>query len=195
MFFYETDANNQNGNKEKHVTVNGSIILKNTDGYISSALRPLITFYLFWVIYYVIMMTVWLYQYYMNKKFMIALNWHILATLSFAFLECLLSYIFYKNMDTSPHQPMSSLKIFRVLTFLREVYARIMLLAIALGYQIVVKSLKKFRLKIAILFLLYCLSFPVEFFIVDTMILNRLMNLIIFTWILCAFRRTIRTLK
>ena len=110
------------------------MVFKNTDGYLSADLRPLLTLFIMTTVYYAFLATSWCYHYSKDKTLLISLNWHILAIVLLALFESLLSYIYYLDVDVSNINSGFLIIITEFLKVTRCIYARVMLIVVALGY-------------------------------------------------------------
>ena len=85
--------------EKRHIIITGSIVFKNTDGYLSAELRSFMTLYICTTIIYASFCGAWFYYYKKYQELFIALNTHLIAILVLGFAESLLSYIFYAEED------------------------------------------------------------------------------------------------
>ena len=144
---------------ERHMIVSGKLVMKNSDGYLSAELRSHQTVQLLCVLAWAVMLVLWIYQYKAKRELFITLNYHLGGILLFGLFESFFGYVNYLVLD---HYQEPNLTLQIILGFLvvsltvgRSVYARIIVLSIALGWQVVIRSVDKYKPRIGIAAFLY----------------------------------------
>ena len=149
---------------EKHVIVTGQIVFKNSDGFLSADLLGVARVYVFMVLAYGVLCGIWLYQFKKHRDHIVSLNYHLLAILVAALIESLLSLLHYYLMDVSNVRSSALVNIAAAVQVARSTYARVVVLMVALGYQIVVKSITKYGHKIALVAFFYAVALLISLF-------------------------------
>ena len=87
----------------------------------------------------------------------------LFGILILGFNESILGYIkFYRQYSVDDLDSTAYDVMIVLLTVIRSVYARVLVLVVALGYQIVLKSILKYHAKIGIVTFLYAVSLLVS---------------------------------
>jgi hypothetical protein len=126
---------------------------------------------------------------------LIHLNWHILALTTITITECVLGYSDLVEIHTF-NIALPILDIFKfAFGVVRSCYSRFLLLLIALGYSIAYTHILKHHSRIGVFFFFYGITLISRAILsIDTTLLNLVMNIILFVWILISFKQTIRYL-
>ena len=132
-----------------------------------------------------------------------------MIVLLFGFGECWTSYLYYIDYDTSSAHSFSLLGMTVILNVARETVARVLVLQLAIGYQIVLNTIDEYRCKMICLISIYSimlfLSLIVNYLMHTGASVKALMflmmapatalNFIIITWIIICFKKTLEYLK
>ena len=185
----------------------GTILFQNSDGgYLSGDQVYFINFNLTFTVIYGLMLAIWAHLLIKYKDTLIHPHSMICTVLAFGFAECFLSIFLYKMKDSKLRFEGSGLFTFiMMLQLFRITFSRILSLVIALGYQIVIKSVEKYHPKIVgmtfLIVVAMTASLAVEqsghdhlysesvIFMINAPIL--LLDLILSFWVIQAYRRTL----
>jgi len=110
------------------ITLDGKIIWRNTDGYLSAEFRPEMKFFLTFSIYYTIMCIVWVVLYIKYKDQITVLNRSLMVILSLGFGECWISYMYYLDFDTSAEHSDGLYWMTIIMNVAREAVARVLVI-------------------------------------------------------------------
>jgi len=196
----------QNGYKnEKHVVVRGTIAYKNTGGYLSADVKNFKGWSLLFVFVYGALVIYWINTIVKNQHSIIALQWYILAILMAVFFKNCLTFIYYFHQDRSNKR--GGFLIFNItcLEILSSAFTHFIVLLVALGYKIVIKSIRKYHVKLALALFLYVITLAMKLITIYirqdhkvspavnfiTQFPVALINGVIFFWTVLAFKRTL----
>lgn len=115
--------------------VTGSVLYKNTNGYLTADQVPFIGIYQFLTISYIMMFIVWVYYLHRFRDTLIDIHQMIVTVLFFALLECLLNLTMYYYRNIRPAYIGEGLfSGIMIIQDFRVAFSRIVSLAVALGY-------------------------------------------------------------
>jgi hypothetical protein len=153
----------QNGYKnEKHVVVRGTISYKNTSGYLSADVKNFKGWSMLFVFLYGALLIYWITTIVKNQHQIIALQWFILAILAAIFFKNCLTWLFYFNQDLTNKR--GGFLIFNItcLEIVSSAFSHFIVLLVALGYKIVIKSIRKYHVKLALALFFYVITLAMK---------------------------------
>jgi hypothetical protein len=132
-----------------------------------------------------------------------------MIVLLFGFGECWISYLYYIDYDTSSAHSFSLLGMTVILNVARETVARVLVLQLAIGYQIILNTIDEHRCKMIcvisaygiMLFLSLIVNYimhtsaSVKFLMFLMMAPASVLNFVIMTWVIICFKKTLEYLK
>lgn len=131
--------------------VNGKTIWKNPTGYLPGRLAPLMKFYGFLSLAYVILGLVWLVQYIRFWRDILQLQNYITLVIALGMCEMVLWYFEYTNFNSTGYRPV--IITLWAVTFgaVKKTVSRCLLLVVSMGYGVVRPTLGGLTLRVLVL--------------------------------------------
>lgn len=169
----------------------------------------MIYFYMASSLLYTFMTVVWIAKMYEFRDHVIAIHYYILATIIISLFKCLFSISFFNHIDEMGTPSSSLLYLCLGIEVARNTFSRVVALVVALGYGIVISSIKRYQNKIFIISFLYTCTLCAYLGILYSSSINPVLGSIIFIisipntifnfifcyWIYMGMKRTLGYLK
>uniref|UniRef100_A0A803MI24 GOST seven transmembrane domain-containing protein n=1 Tax=Chenopodium quinoa TaxID=63459 RepID=A0A803MI24_CHEQI len=125
----------------KGTTISGRTLWKNPDGYLPGKMTPLMKFYGFMSLAYLLLGLAWLLRFVQFWKDIIQLHYHITAVIALGMLEMALWYFDYSNLNATGVRPMGVTLWAVTFTAVKKTLSRLLLLVVSMGYGVVKPTL------------------------------------------------------
>jgi len=142
----------------KGTTISGRTVWKNPDGYLPGKMIPLMTFYGFMSLAYLVLGLGWLLRFVQFWRDIIHLHYHITAVIALGMLEMALWYFDYSNLNSTGVRPMGVTLWAVTFTAVKKTLSRLLLLVVSMGYGVVKPTLGAITSKILIFGATYFLA-------------------------------------
>lgn len=147
------------GSSSPHIKLQGQLIFKNTFGYINAELWPFLRYYPVMTVIYLCLFGAQVYMMKKHRENIINLHYYVLAIITICLFQCIFNWALYGNMNKigvySPVLTFASIAV----EILRNTFARVVTLVVALGYGILITTIERYKTKILSLSFLYMASF------------------------------------
>lgn len=141
--------------KLKGTIINGRTVWKNPTGYLPGRLAPLLKFYGFLSLAYLILGLFWFLQYVRFGNDILQLQNCITAVISLGMLEMTLWYFEYANFNATGRRPMSITTWAITFMAIKKTVSRLLLLVVSMGYGVVRPTLGGITSKVVLLGAIY----------------------------------------
>eukprot|EP00253_Pinus_taeda_P035560 PITA_35560 len=121
----------------KGTIINGRTVWKNPTGYLPGRLAPLLKFYGFLSLAYLILGLIWFLQYVHFGDDILQLQNCIIAVISLGMLEMTLWYFEYANFNATGRRPMSITTWAITFMAIKKTVSQLLLLVVSMGYGVV----------------------------------------------------------
>ncbi|XP_057977352.1 uncharacterized protein LOC131164287 [Malania oleifera] len=152
LFFISCDP------KLKGLTMSGKTLWKNPDGYLPGRMAPLMNFYVFMVIAYVLLSVIWFTQYVRFWKDVLQLQHCITSVIALGLLEMILWYFEYANFNNTGMRPVQITTWVVTVGAIRKTVSRLIMLSVSMGYGVVRPTLGGLTSKVLLLGVTYFLA-------------------------------------
>lgn len=142
----------------KGTTISGRTVWKNPDGYLPGKMTPLMKFYGFMSLAYLLLGLGWLLRFVQFWKDIIQLHYHITAVISLGMLEMALWYFDYSNLNATGIRPMGVTMWAVTFTAVKKTLSRLLLLVVSMGYGVVKPTLGAITSKVLLFGAVYFLA-------------------------------------
>jgi len=139
----------------KGTIINGRTVWKNPTGYLPGRLAPLLKFYGFLSLAYLILGLIWFLQYVRFGDDILQLQNCIIAVISLGMLEMTLWYFEYANFNATGRRPMSITTWAITFMAIKKTVSRLLLLVVSMGYGVVRPTLGGITSKVVLLGAIY----------------------------------------
>lgn len=139
----------------KGTIINGRTVWKNPTGYLPGRLAPLLKFYGFLSLAYLILGLIWFLQYVHFGDDILQLQNCITAVISLGMLEMTLWYFEYANFNATGRRPMSITTWEITFMAIKKIVSRLLLLVVSMGYGVVRPTLGGITSKVVLLGAIY----------------------------------------
>uniref|UniRef100_A0ACD5X6R8 Uncharacterized protein n=1 Tax=Avena sativa TaxID=4498 RepID=A0ACD5X6R8_AVESA len=152
LFFISCDP------KLRGLAMSGKTVWRNPGGYLPRRMAPLMTFYVFMSLAYLLVMVVWFSQYVRFwRDIMPIQNW-ITLVIALGLFEMTLWYFEYLNFNNSGVRPAGITTWVVTVGAIRKTISRLLILSISMGYGVVRPTLGGLTSKVLLLGLTYFLA-------------------------------------
>lgn len=142
----------------KGTTISGRTVWKNPDGYLPGKMTPLMTFYGFMSLAYLVLGLGWLLRFVQFWKDIIQLHYHITAVIALGMLEMAFWYFDYSNLNSTGIRPMGVTMWAVTFTAVKKTLSRLLLLVVSMGYGVVKPTLGAITSKVFLIGAVYFLA-------------------------------------
>lgn len=152
LFFISCDP------KLRGLMMSGKTIWKNPGGYLPGRMAPLMMFYLFMSLAYLLLIVIWFFQYVKFwRDIMPIQNW-ISLVIALGLFEMTLWYSEYLNFNSNGKRPVGITTWVVTVGAVRKTISRLLILSISMGYGVVRPTLGGLTSKVLLLGLTYFLA-------------------------------------
>ncbi|XVE94024.1 hypothetical protein REPUB_Repub01dG0244600 [Reevesia pubescens] len=130
LFFIACDP------KLKGMLMRGKTVWKNPDGYLPGRMAPLMKFYVYMTIAYLLLSAVWFSQYMRFWKDILQLQHCIAAVIGLGLIEMILWYLHYANFNSTGMRPIVITTWVVTVGAIRKILSRLLILSVSMGYGV-----------------------------------------------------------
>ncbi|XP_071738428.1 uncharacterized protein [Rutidosis leptorrhynchoides] len=135
----------------KGTTISGRTVWRNPGGYLPGKMVPLMTFYGFMSLAYLILGLGWFLRFVQFWKDIMQLHYHISAVIALGMCEMAFWYFDYSNLSVTGSRPVGITIWTVTITAIKKTVSRLLLLVVAMGYGVVRPTLGGVTSKVLIL--------------------------------------------
>ncbi|XXG40032.1 hypothetical protein AAC387_Pa01g0845 [Persea americana] len=139
----------------KGLTITGRTVWRNPDGYLPGKMAPLMTFYGFMSLAYLVLGLAWFLQFVRFWKDLLQLHYHITVVIALGMCEMAFWYFEYANFNSTGSRPMGITIWAVTFTAVKKTVSRLLLLVVSMGYGVVRPTLGGITSKVALLGVIY----------------------------------------
>lgn len=125
----------------KGTLINGRTVWRNPDGYLPGKMAPLMTFYGFMSLAYIVLGLIWFLRFVQFWKDIIQLHYHITAVIALGMCEMAVWYFEYVNFNSTGSRPMGITLWAVTFSSVKKTLSRLLLLVVSMGYGVVKPTL------------------------------------------------------
>lgn len=152
LFFIACDP------KLKGLVMSGKTIWKNPYGYLPGRMAPLMKFYVYMSLAYVVLSVIWFIQYVRFWKDILQLQHCITAVITLGLFEMILWYFEYANFNSTGMRPVVITTWVVTVGAVRKALSRLLILCVSMGYGVVRPTLGGLTSKVLLLGVTYFLA-------------------------------------
>ncbi|KAJ3675618.1 hypothetical protein LUZ60_004660 [Juncus effusus] len=152
LFFISCDP------KLRGLTMSGKTVWRNPNGYLPGRMAPLMNFYVFMSLAYLVVITTWFYQYMRYWRDIAPIQNWITLIIALGFLEMTLWYFEYLNFNSNGVRPVHITTWVVTIGAVRKTVSRLLILSISMGYGVVRPTLGGLTYKVLLLGFTYFLA-------------------------------------
>ncbi|XP_077213426.1 lung seven transmembrane receptor family protein [Tasmannia lanceolata] len=152
LFFISCDP------KLKGLVMSGKTLWKNPTGYLPGRMAPLMTFYIFMSLAYVLLSVVWFSQYMRFWRDILQIQHCITLVIALGLFEMTLWYFEYSNFNTTGKRPVGITTWVVTIGAVRKTVSRLLILCVSMGYGVVRPTLGGLTSKVLLLGVTYFLA-------------------------------------
>lgn len=149
LFFISCDP------KLKGLVMNGKTLWKNPDGYLPGRMAPLMKFYVYMSLAYVLLCVTWFFQYMRFWKDILQLQHCITVVISLGLFEMILWYFEFENFNRTGTRPVGITTWVVTVGAVRRTVSRLLILSVSMGYGVVRPTLGGLTSKVLLLGITY----------------------------------------
>ncbi|PPR97794.1 hypothetical protein GOBAR_AA22888 [Gossypium barbadense] len=131
LFFIACDP------KLKGTVMSGKTVWKNPDGYLPGRMAPLMTFYVYMAIAYLLLSAIWFSQYMRFWEDILQLQHCIAAVIGLGLFEMILWYLDYSNFNKTGMRPVVTTAWVVTVGAIKKTLSRLLILSVSMGYGVV----------------------------------------------------------
>ncbi|TYG88162.1 hypothetical protein ES288_A13G273300v1 [Gossypium darwinii] len=131
LFFIACDP------KLKGTVMSGKTVWKNPDGYLPGRMAPLMTFYVYMAIAYLLLSAIWFSQYMRFWEDILQLQHCIAAVVGLGLFEMILWYLDYSNFNKTGMRPVVTTAWVVTVGAIKKTLSRLLILSVSMGYGVV----------------------------------------------------------
>lgn len=139
----------------KGTTIKGRTVWRNPEGYLPGKMAPLMTFYGFMSLAYLLLGLAWFLQFGRFWKDILQLHYHITAVIALGMCEMAFWYFEFANFNSTGTRPMGITLWAVTFTAVKKTVSRLLLLVVSMGYGVVRPTLGGITSKVALLGVVY----------------------------------------
>ncbi|PSR93265.1 Transmembrane protein like [Actinidia chinensis var. chinensis] len=139
----------------KGTLISGRTVWRNPEGYLPGKMAPLMTFYGFMSLAYLVLGLIWFLRFVQYWKDIIQLHYHITAVISLGMCEMAFWYFEYANFNGTGSRPMGITIWAVTFSAVKKTVSRLLLLVVSMGYGIVRPTLGGITSKVLLLGVIY----------------------------------------
>ncbi|XP_031249551.1 transmembrane protein 87B isoform X2 [Pistacia vera] len=152
LFFIACDP------KLKGLVMSGKTLWKNPDGYLPGRMAPLMNFYVYMSLAYVVLSVFWFIQYLRFWKDILQLQHCITAVITLGLFEMILWYFEYANFNNTGMRLVVVTTWVVTIGAIRKTLSRLLILCVSMGYGVVRPTLGGLTSKVLLLGVTYFLA-------------------------------------
>ncbi|XVF45732.1 hypothetical protein PTKIN_Ptkin02bG0230100 [Pterospermum kingtungense] len=138
--------------------MSGKTVWKNPDGYLPGRMAPLMKFYVYMSIAYLILSAIWFSQYMRFWKDVLQLQHCITVVIGLGLFEMILWYLDYANFNNTGMRPVVITTWVVTVGAIRKTLSRLLILSVSMGYGVVRPTLGGLTSKVLLLGATYFLA-------------------------------------
>lgn len=135
--------------------IKGQTVWRNPDGYLPGKMAPLMTFFGFMSLAYLVLGLVWFVRFAQFWKDIIQLHFQITAVIALGMCEMAIWYYEYANFNSTGTRPMALTLWAVTITAVKKTLSRLLLLVVSMGYGVVKPTLGGITSKVLLLGAIY----------------------------------------
>lgn len=139
----------------KGTTIRGRTVWRNPNGYLPGKMTPLMTFYGFMSLAYLILGLAWFLRFIQFWKDIIQLHYHITLVIGLGMCEMAVWYFEYVNFNSTGTRPIGITLWAVTFSCIKKTLSRLLLLVVSMGFGVVKPTLGGITFKVFLLGLLY----------------------------------------
>ncbi|KAK4746948.1 hypothetical protein SAY87_025985 [Trapa incisa] len=139
----------------KGLLVSGTTLWRNPEGYLPGKMAPLMTFYGFMSLAYLVLGLFWFIQFVKHLKDVIQLHFHITAVIALGMCEMALWYYEFTNFNVTGTRPFGITIWSVTFSAVKKTVSRLLILTVSMGYGVVRPTLGSITPKILLLGVVY----------------------------------------
>lgn len=152
LFFISCDP------KLKGLAVSGKTLWKNPDGYLPGRMAPLMTFYIFMALVYLLLGIIWFVQYMRFWRDILPIQNCLSIVIALGLFEMTLWYFEYLNFNNTGTRPVGITSWVVTVGAIRKTVSRMLILSVSMGYGVVRPTLGGLTSKVLLLGITYFLA-------------------------------------
>ena len=149
LFFISCDP------KLKDLVMNGKTLWRNPDGYLPGRMAPLMKFYVYMSLAYVLLCVTWFFQYMRFWKDILQLQHCITVVIALGLFEMVLWYFEFENFNRTGIRPVGITTWVVTVGAVRRTVSRLLILSVSMGYGVVRPTLGGLTSKVLLIGLTY----------------------------------------
>uniref|UniRef100_A0A1J3FLH4 Transmembrane protein 87A n=2 Tax=Noccaea caerulescens TaxID=107243 RepID=A0A1J3FLH4_NOCCA len=135
--------------------IRGRTVWKNPDGYLPGKVAPLMKFFGFMSLAYLLLGLVWFLRFVQFWKDIIQLHYHITLVIALGMCEMAVRYFEYSNFDSTGMRPMDVTLWAVTFSSIKKTLSRLLLLVVSMGYGVVKPTLGGITSRVLLLGVIY----------------------------------------
>ncbi|CAH2047922.1 unnamed protein product [Thlaspi arvense] len=135
--------------------IRGRTVWKNPDGYLPGKVAPLMKFFGFMSLAYLLLGLVWFLRFVQFWKDIIQLHYHITLVIALGMCEMAVKYFEYANFDSTGMRPMDVTLWAVTFSSIKKTLSRLLLLVVSMGYGVVKPTLGGITSRVLLLGVIY----------------------------------------
>ncbi|ESQ29266.1 hypothetical protein EUTSA_v10023415mg [Eutrema salsugineum] len=135
--------------------IRGRTVWKNPDGYLPGKVAPLMKFFGFMSLAYLLLGLVWFVRFVQFWKDIIQLHYHITLVIALGMCEMAVRYFEYANFDSTGMRPMVVTLWAVTFASIKKTLSRLLLLVVSMGYGVVKPTLGGITSRVLLLGVIY----------------------------------------
>ncbi|PON60536.1 Lung seven transmembrane receptor-like [Parasponia andersonii] len=139
----------------KGTLIKGRTVWRNPGGYLPGKMAPLMTFYGFMSLAYLVLGLIWFLRFVLFWKDIIQLHYHITAVISLGMCEMAVWYFEYANFNSTGARPMGITLWSVTFSSVKKTLSRLLLLVVSMGFGVVKPTLGAITSKVLLLGVIY----------------------------------------
>ncbi|KAH6762885.1 Lung seven transmembrane receptor family protein [Perilla frutescens var. hirtella] len=142
----------------KGTLISGSTVWRNPEGYLPGKMAPMMTFYGFMSLAYLVLGLLWFLRFVQQWKDIIQLHYQITAVISLGMCEMALWYFEYANFNATGSRPIGITLWAVTFTAIKKTVSRLLLLVVSMGYGVMRPTLGGITAKVVLLGVVYFMA-------------------------------------
>ncbi|CAA7029780.1 unnamed protein product [Microthlaspi erraticum] len=135
--------------------IRGRTVWKNPDGYLPGKVAPLMKFFGFMSLAYLLLGLVWFLRFVQYWKDIIQLHYHITLVIALGMCEMAVRYFEFANFDSTGMRPMDVTLWAVTFSSIKKTLSRLLLLVVSMGYGVVKPTLGGITSRVLLLGVIY----------------------------------------
>ena len=138
--------------------ISGRTVWRNPEGYLPGKMAPMMTFYGFMSLAYLILGLLWFLRFVQQWKDIIQLHYQITAVIGLGMCEMALWYFEYANFNATGSRPIGITLWAVTFTAIKKTVSRLLLLVVSMGYGVMRPTLGGITAKVTLLGMVYFMA-------------------------------------